>query len=132
MRVPAQLLESLVVEPPDRDVRDRGVVLVALGEFARVMGLGVDRLDNRVHQQAGGESVGLGLRDPCERVAGAGGDLRLDRKQVADRIAHRRGRRIHHAGQGVDLDEGVKLEHRGADDGVLRDGVGEQAPDQPV
>lgn len=104
--VPAECFEVCVGEAPDRDVGDRGVVVVALGEFARVVGLGVGGLNDGVHEQAGGERVGLLLRDPLEGVAGAGGDLGGDLVEVAEGVADGGGGGVHDAGQWVHFDQG--------------------------
>jgi hypothetical protein len=113
-------------------VGERGVVGVALGQLGGVVRFGVHGLDDGVHQQAGGEGVGLVLCDPLKGVAHAGGDLGVDAVEVSQGVAEGGGGGVHHAGQGVDLDEGGGAVAGGAGGGGLGDGIGEEPSDDAL
>ena len=107
MSLARESLERIIVERGDLDVAERLVSGAGFGETLGRPRRAMDLLDDRVVEHAPGEFVGLFVRQPGDVVAHArrhrDREVRSQPEQIAHRLGHRRGRRVHHARERRDL-----------------------------
>lgn len=128
MCVTAHALEGRVIEIADRDSSHLERAGVAAGELVGHEGLGVDRVDDGIGEEACGEASGVLAGGAADVVSRAGRDADVDIEHLLDGFADGLGGGVHDAGEGVDLDEvGVGIGGKGAFDRDLDDRVHEDA-----